>query len=368
MNAPQLPIYPSSRLLGVELELDVGSGRTFNLPALPQGWIQTIDGSLTQGHSAELVMVPPKVYSEAIPTIKSLCERLVDMNVLKTGGMHIHVQAHDYSHTDAYNLVRIYTRFQPVISKLVGESRRHNRFCPIYPKDISRTSIVDKFTLNSPAHNRAEAKRSRVYSVVNLAMLRCIQPEERSVEFRQGSVSKKAICVGGWAALMVALVEMAKIPLVVSRLDTIEEGISFSALFELFKELLGEHESRVGATGLAVWVDWRHSYLNGRPTMEQARKIVKGIAGGYKGLFFISRLLDTNLAYAKRVLELAVRERLIVKHATKERWMVAYETIAASDLARLERLGRSEGTIVEETMDEVEEVVDAIAAADVPRT
>lgn len=365
---PNIPTYPTVRLVGIELEIDTAR-QTLTLPSDTPGWAINRDGSLSS-NGRELVLDPPRSLPDAVPLIRNICKQLIDINVHKTGSLHVHVQAHDYNHDDAHDLVKLYTHFQPVINRLVGQSRVGCRYCPPYPRGLRKDELISKFQLNSPAHDRNGARSSRVYSVINLAMLRCHTPSHRTIEFRQGSVSKRAICVAGWATLMVALVDIAKVDkeliqslesgLVPPRMRARAADSQFKLLMEKFLELLLAHEARSGAHGLKDWVMWRHEYLYGRPTMANARKLADALIGGPKGLFGISRLLDTNISYAQRLIDFALQRGLISRHPHKPIYMVAYDSCSAADLAYLERMARCEGTPLGEIVEDTESAIDAV--------
>jgi hypothetical protein len=327
MNAPDF-FYPSNRLIGVELEIDT---RRFPL-SVPRvsGWSRKHDGSLSNG--AELVLEPPKPLGEAVTAIKNLCDQLVGLNVHKSGGMHVHVQAADYTAVDAMALCQIYHHFQPIINKLVGHSRVDNHFCPPFNKKPTVQELVRRFKLNEPARNRSLARCSRSYSVINLAMLRCCQPQERSIEFRQGSVSKRAACVAGWATLMACLTDMAKNPDVLAKCR-----LASPPTLDQLLGLIKIQETTVSSNGVAEWVQWRHDYLNSAPTAEWVSKLVAIMAERRQvGLFFVSRKLDVNLAFAKAILDKAVHDGVIQHGSNSSTWrLFMTDELVALDMARL---------------------------------
>lgn len=330
-----IPNYPSERLIGIELEFDAG-GTRLNLPDRHPGWQAQHDGSLRNGR--EFVLNPPLQLNRAKDTVKNFldaCDK-ARTNTTKRGGYHIHVQAHDYSedHSDSYNLVRIYSHFQPVINLLVGKSRVNNTYCPPYNASITLRGLIEKFNLNEPASDRGNAKYSRAYSVVNLAMMRCRTARDRTVEFRQGSPSKRFECVWGWACLMVALVDMAR-----DRRSFNHRNMSRPPTLENFVDMIVDHEQRVGAQHLGDWVVWRHDYLNSAPDEELITKAVQSMGVKPRGLFYISRELNINLALATRVMEAATSRRLVMESSGPEgtkRYRAQYGSWAEKDLEALE--------------------------------
>jgi hypothetical protein len=337
MNGPT-PTYHSNRLVGIELEIDIGHNpraprQASDVIPSVRGWKKQYDGSL--GNGQELVLDPPKTLDTAMELVDNLCSQLLELNVRKSGGLHVHVAVPDYTHEDATNLVKLYTHFQPVINKLVGQSRVHNTYCPAYTQaQLNTAFLVQHFSLNRPAQNRGEAKGSRRYSVVNLAMMRCTNPNHRTVEFRQGSVSKRAVCVGGWATLMTALVDMA-------RRDWATSDLNGTGTLEKLLEMLKIQELATGSTKVAEWVQWRYDYLNADPTNDLIDKLMDFVKGGRTvGIYGTSRALDINLAMALKVLQLATNRGLIRQDQGVQRWRASYEGVAAADLEMLKTVAR----------------------------
>lgn len=336
-NVAPIPRYPSRRLIGIELEVDAGSTK-LNLPQHHPGWTKQTDGSLRNGY--EFILNPPLPLESSSDTVKNFLDALdkARANTTKRGGLHVHVQAHDYdSHfNDAFSLVRLYTHFQEVINSLVGKSRVGNQYCPAYRANVTKREVIDMFSLNMPASGRGDAKSSRAYSVVNLAMLRCRNPHDRTVEFRQGSPSKRFECVWGWASLMVCLVDMAKEPVVMTH-----ELMEQRPTLENFIELIKFHEARVGSTDVGNWVKWRYDYMNEAPTEELIVKAVACIGRTPRGLFHISRQLEINLALAGRVMEAAEQRQLVSSIRSYEgegakKYSAHYRNWAGNDLATIE--------------------------------
>jgi hypothetical protein len=222
-----------------------------------------------------------------------------------------------------FHTVRIYSHFQPVIDTLVGESRVRNNYCQAYEAGITQRGLVEMFHLDSSAENRASAKGTRRYSVVNCAMMRCRREDDRSLEYRQGSPSKRFPCIFGWAALMLSITCMG----------ADEQSIICAPTLEKFMGMLRTHESRSGATNIANWVQWRFDYLNREPDndmMEKAKALFS--TGKMHGLFAVSRKLDINLAVAKRVITGLIDSRFIRQkqhNGSDQRGTILYQAVAA---------------------------------------
>lgn len=333
-----VPFYPSERLVGLELEYDAGGTELRLPPRIPHGWSKKGDGSLRNGF--EMVLEPPLRLPDSIPVCRTFCQAFNEArtNTCKSGGFHVHVQAADYTNHDSFQLVRLYSHFQPVINTLLGKSRHNNSFCPPYRNGTSQRDVEAMFNLNSPATSRSDAKCTRAYSVINLAMMRCRDPQHRTVEFRQGSTTKRFECVVGWTTLVVALVDIAKDE------QAVNSAVSGRCSMDKFLLMLSQHEQRVGATGLKDWVVWRHHYMNAIPTDAQVSEAVSMMSSQPRGIFYVSRAMNVNLAMAQRILERAVQLRLVTRAGSSGRYgdggaskyQASYGAWSTADLTALE--------------------------------
>jgi hypothetical protein len=322
-----IPVYNGNRLLGIELEFDAGNA-TFNLPGrLPTGWSRHADGSLYNG--SEIVLEPPEAHVNAVPKIKALNDALDSTGTYagRRGGMHVHVQVADYTIEDAVRLANLYRHFQPAINTLVAKSRVNNHFCPAYTSVVTRQTLIEKFRITTPASTRSEARCSRSYSVVNFAMMRCTNPQERTVEFRQGSTSKRADCVAGWSAFLLALTDLAKN-------ETLwDDAMELPATMAGLRRAMLMVEEATGNQNLAEWVQWRHDYMNEEPTPQLVDEAVRRIGPRWHGMFFVSRQLNINNALAQKILEKAHEQGKLEKNGVKYR--APYAAHAENDLNEL---------------------------------
>lgn len=295
--------YGSERLVGLELELDSGNTE-FREPRVPTGWQKKSDGSLRRGY--EYVLEPPLPCNAVEPKIVAFCNAVTEAhtNIGTRGGFHIHVQAADYDlqRGEFWNIVQLYRHFQPVIDGMVGKSRTNNQFAPHISANATRQSVINQFSLDSLADNRYDARYSRSYSVVNLAMLRCRVLAQRSVEFRQLSPSRKVENVLGWTKLLCAFVDIA------AKRDFGPELRAPKTLAGLCAVL----ETRFPGTNLAEWTRWRHGYMNEEPNADHLSAVVQACRSPH-GIYHISRQLNVNLPLALRIAEAAVRANLLRK-------------------------------------------------------
>ena len=338
------PFYPSRRLAGLELELDAGSGK-FHDPGTVAGWSGKVDGTCHNG--LEYVLEPPLPAAELPPAIKEFCAACTNakMHVAKCGGYHIHVQIDDYSQRDAAVLTLLYHRFQLQINTLIAPSRRspgfqyasqyHSEIPQERTADYSQDEFIAAFQsklaalykLHEISPNRADARLSRQRMVLNFAMMRCRNPLERTVEFRQPSPSKKFLNVYGWACLAMSLVEVAKAPAAKAFLAKKPTWLNFLKLLKLA-------ETRTGATNLVAWATWRRRYLSEIPDAEVKKSnLYRFLSDRARGLYSIARYLDLNMALTRELVEKEVAAGRIAIIGLKYR--AAYTAVAEADLTAI---------------------------------
>jgi|694.fasta_scaffold28563_2 hypothetical protein len=326
MQEAPLPVYESSRLVGLELEYDSGSAQFREPNPLPVNWVAKHDGSLRNGR--EFVLEPAVEYNQLMPFVQRFAEEFdqIKIGLTTRGGFHVHVQAHDYSHDDAFNLAKLYTHFQPAINTLLGESRVNNRYCPPFPDDLSKEQLIAEFNLEESAPNRERAKWSRAYRVINFAMMRCTNTLHRSVEFRQGSPSKRFANIYGWSTFVTALTDMARDPGLVILAS--HSPRTLDGLLEVVEQW---QLARCGHN-LVEWIKWRHEIMNGQPTDELISRLVVLLQSGPLGLFSISTSLDINYPMAKKLLALTSSRGIITQSGNRYRLCRVIDEIAHEDL------------------------------------
>jgi hypothetical protein len=309
MDDIQEPIYSSERLIGLELEYDSGS-MTFRAPDSIPGWAIKYDGSLSNGR--EFVLEPAVSVSNLKATVKTFCEAFdpIRIGLTQRGGYHVHVQAHDYTITSAVNLARLYTHHQASINSLLAKSRVNNRYCvPFSPTEAA--DISANFQLDSPANSRSEAKGARITKVINFAMLRCTDPAARSVEFRQGSPSKRFVNIYGWAMFCAALTEFCR------NTREVNNWLLKPNAFQNFLELITCIEERVGIEHLRSWIEWRHAAMNPTVTPELVQKVVAAVGSRPMGLFTLATKTNENYPTVKAVVNEAIKQGLLTIRGNK---------------------------------------------------
>lgn len=306
-DAPE-PHVVSSRKLGLELEVDVGyNGEDDKIPDNISGWTAKGDCSLSKG--TEFVFDRPVLAETAIERIKAFCSAMVDLNVHQKGGYHVHVQGHDYSLLDCWHLAMLYSKCRSAINQLVAKSRTNNHFCNAIPSGwlTSSDSFIRETRLGSQsASSRVTAKQwANRYYVVNFNMMACSCETQRSIEFRQGSISKRFGPIWGWAAFVLALTEAAKC-------HTDIEALPAMANLDDLKQVLANYEARSGSTNLVEWVTWRVAYLNPQITDDDRTAAIACLSQNALGLYGLSRAMDINLS-ATQVLLNDLKEKDLVR-------------------------------------------------------
>ena len=127
-------------------------------------WKLVTDSSLHGNNTFELVS--PILHGEAgIDELEKVCWvlELCDVKVNDTCGLHIHMDAHDFTMDTWRNLAVTYKRLEPVIDAFMPSSRRNNRYCKGL-SGISETAIRRAQTIT----DLRRAFRNDRYHKVNL--------------------------------------------------------------------------------------------------------------------------------------------------------------------------------------------------------
>jgi hypothetical protein len=337
MQEAPLPVYESPRLVGLELEYDSGNAQFREPNPLPLNWVAKHDGSLRNGR--EFVLEPAVSYNQLMPYVQRFTEEFdqIKIGLTTRGGFHVHVQAHDYTHDDAFNLAKLYTHFQSVIDSLLGQSRVNNRYCPPFPADFTKERLVAEFKLTEPAENRERAKWSRVFRVINFAMMRCSNAQHRSVEFRQGSPSKRFANIYGWSTFVTALTDMARDPGLM--ILATHSPQSLEGLLEVVKQW---QLARCGQN-IVEWIQWRYEIMNGQPTDDMISRLVTLLQSGPQGLFSVSTSLDINYPIAKKLLTEAHQRGIITPQGNRYKLCRVIDEVALEDLSLLREAATASG-------------------------
>ena len=165
-------------------------------------WKLVTDSSLHGNNTFELVS--PILHGEAgIDELEKVCWvlELCDVKVNDSCGLHIHMDAHDFTMDTWRNLAISYKRLEPVIDAFMPGSRRNNRYCqPL--SGISETAI-------SRAQNITELRRAfhnDRYHKVNLEAY----ARHCTVEFRQHGGSTNFTKMSAWIHFLEKMITFAQ--------------------------------------------------------------------------------------------------------------------------------------------------------------
>lgn len=165
-------------------------------------WKLVTDSSLHGSNTFELVS--PILHGEAgIDELEKVCWvlDLCDVKVNDTCGLHIHMDAHDFTMDTWRNLAITYKRLEPVIDAFMPGSRRNNRYCkPL--SGISETAIRGARTIN----DLRRVFNSDRYHKVNLEAY----ARHCTVEFRQHGGSTNFTKMSAWIHFLEKMITFAQ--------------------------------------------------------------------------------------------------------------------------------------------------------------
>lgn len=164
-------------------------------------WKLVTDSSLHGNNTFELVS--PILHGEAgIDELEKVCWvlDLCDVKVNDSCGLHIHMDAHDFTMDTWRNLAVTYKRLEPVIDAFMPGSRRANRYCkPL--SGISETAIRHAQTIN----DLRRVFHSDRYHKVNLEAY----ARHCTVEFRQHGGSTNFTKMSAWIHFLEKMITFA---------------------------------------------------------------------------------------------------------------------------------------------------------------
>lgn len=165
-------------------------------------WKLVTDSSLHGNNTFELVS--PILHGEAgIDELEKVCWvlELCDVKVNDSCGLHIHMDAHDFTMDTWRNLAVTYKRLEPVIDAFMPGSRRNNRYCkPL--SGISETAINHAQTIN----DLRRVFHGDRYHKVNLEAY----ARHCTVEFRQHGGSTNFTKMSAWIHFLEKMITFAQ--------------------------------------------------------------------------------------------------------------------------------------------------------------
>lgn len=165
-------------------------------------WKLVTDSSLHGSNTFELVS--PILHGEAgIDELEKVCWvlDLCDVKVNDSCGLHIHMDAHDFTMDTWRNLAITYKRLEPVIDAFMPGSRRNNRYCKSL-SGISETAIRGARTIN----DLRRVFHSDRYHKVNLEAY----ARHCTVEFRQHGGSTNFTKMSAWIHFLEKMITFAQ--------------------------------------------------------------------------------------------------------------------------------------------------------------
>jgi hypothetical protein len=305
----------TNRKVGLELEYDSRSACWHAPSPLPAGWTEKFDGSLNTGR--EYVLARPLKFSSAVEKARAFSKavRAAKTPVAKTGGFHVHVASGDLTTAQSIEVALFYNRFSSAVCELVAASRRAIHWAALISPDTTPAQLIHMYSLNRPATNRDDAKYSRHYHAVNLAMVRCSRAAQRSIEFRQQSVSKHWQNIVGWTGFCVAIVESVKLG--------IPSRTVYPATFDGLVAMLQDYERETGSRGVADWVVWRRRYLSATASAADCEAVKAALASvrGRHGLIWLATKCKLPYPVLLNAVSSLVRDRVITERAGRFKFL-----------------------------------------------
>lgn len=216
--APLLPVdYTFNRRFGIEIEAYNCEKRTLARELQEAGinvavegynhdtrnhWKLVTDSSLNGNNTFELVS--PILEGEAgLRELQKVCWVLdyCDVKVNDSCGLHIHMDAADFTIETWRNLAITYRRLEPVIDAFMPSSRRNNNYCKRL-SDISESRIREAQTIEDLRF----AFRNDRYHKLNLEAY----SRHRTVEFRQHGGSTNFTKMENWIRFTANMITFAQ--------------------------------------------------------------------------------------------------------------------------------------------------------------
>lgn len=188
--------------VGIEVEVE-----GVRLPrAIPSYWGYHPDGSLRGRESAEYVLKQPCL-RRSVPKFLKYLKACLDKNkaVVEESNrtsVHIHLNMSKKSLTDCYTLMMLYFVFEPLMSKIAGDSRTHNLFCLQAADAEYFVDILAKSAKQRKFNPNPEQLR---YTSVNA----CAITKFNSIEFRALRGTVDPVIISEWVDLLLKIKDAA---------------------------------------------------------------------------------------------------------------------------------------------------------------
>jgi hypothetical protein len=194
---------PTSRLYGVEVEyenvVDAPSVRSINWSAVP-------DGSL-RNNGLEFI-TPPIPLHQAVTAFRNLntVAEGEDWEDTARTGIHVHADMRDLTFDRVKGVIAAYAAFEPLMFKLVEESREENIYCVPWYRAPDQAGIVPFL-----GRGRMDTERTAGIACVKYSAL-YLRPLWRfgTLEFRQAETWREPAPFRRWICAISRLVEWGK--------------------------------------------------------------------------------------------------------------------------------------------------------------
>lgn len=165
-------------------------------------WKLVTDGSLTGNNTFELVS-PVLEGESGLRELQKVCWVLdfCDVKVNDSCGLHIHMDAADFTIETWRNLATTYRRLEPVIDSFMPNSRRHNHYCKSLT-GISEQRIGEAQTIEQLRHAFGNDR----YHKLNLEAY----ARHRTVEFRQHGGTTNFTKMENWIRFVANMITFAQ--------------------------------------------------------------------------------------------------------------------------------------------------------------
>ncbi|MGB1204417.1 MAG: amidoligase family protein [Chitinophagales bacterium] len=202
-NIPRADLTRALKRAGIKVKTDNRSSDAYE----QNYWKVTTDSSIAGNQTFELVS--PKLKGTAgIKELEKVCEVLKQKNakINKSCGLHIHLDATDFSLDDWKALIKNHINYEKLITSFMPKSRRKNTYCKSMMKSYgSKKSIYQAIDRCNSIEDIRDFYNSKYYRLNVQSYFR-----HKSVEFRQHSGTIEFEKIKNWILLLNTLVKKAK--------------------------------------------------------------------------------------------------------------------------------------------------------------
>lgn len=200
-GAQDTALNQNFRASGLELRTE-----SYNHTTRPH-WKFVSDGSI-RGNNAKEMVSPVLQGTDGLKDFRKACKalRLSNAQVNTTCGVHVHLDANDYSIENFRTLLKNQYIIEIQIDKIMPKSRRanSNRYCQGF-RSNGQNSFFQKIDACQTVNELSNLFRSRYYKL-NLQSFQ----RHGTVEFRQHSASTNFLKIKNWILICARLVEFSK--------------------------------------------------------------------------------------------------------------------------------------------------------------